>query len=142
MGGGKALQRSFCCVCIASNLHVHVNFREPEPRTTTTTPPRINLFYSLQMFCTCTLSAVRAVRSFATAKNKPFLSNAIAKAAIGKDMGVAASFVSAFAGVVHGKHVQVTDVSALPETAGVTLARVMKHDISLRYSFGGLEPKD
>ena len=88
---------------------------------------------------------VRAVRSFATArskaaaKDKPFLSDAIAKAAIGKDAEVAASFVSAFAAVVHGKRVRVTGVTPLSDTTGLSLVRDMKHDIALRYSIGGAE---
>jgi hypothetical protein len=76
------------------------------------------------------------VRTFATAKNAPFLSDAIAKAAIGKDAEVATSFVSAFAPVVHQKRVRVADVSSLPETTGLSLVREMKHDIALRYSIG------
>ena len=68
----------------------------------------------------------------------PFLSDAIAKAAIGKDLEVASSFVSAFAPVVHRQAVRVSDVKSLPETTGVTLVRDMKHDIALRYSIGGV----
>ena len=56
---------------------------------------------------------VSFARAFATAKDKPFLSDAIAKAAIGKDAEVATSFVSAFAQVVHRKRVRVADVSPL-----------------------------
>ena len=81
--------------------------------------------------------AMGVVRAFATAKDKPFLSDAIAKAAIGKDAEVATSFVSAFAPVVHGKRVHVTDVSSLSDTTGLSLVRDMKHDIALRYSVGG-----
>jgi hypothetical protein len=73
-------------------------------------------------------------RAFATAKDKPFLADSIAKAAIGKDAEVATSFVSAFAPVVHRKRVRVANVSRLPETTGLSLARDMKHDIALRYS--------
>jgi hypothetical protein len=80
------------------------------------------------------LSRFVSVRAFATAKGKPFLSDAIAKAAIGKDSQVATSFVSAFAPVVHRKRVRVANVSRLPETTGLSLARDMKHDIALRYS--------
>jgi len=80
----------------------------------------------------------RAVRAFAaTSKDKPFLSDAIAKAAIGKDMGVAFSFVSAFAPLVHQQAVKVTTVSVLPSTTGLSLGRDMKHDIALRYSVAG-----
>lgn len=81
--------------------------------------------------------AMSFARAFATAKDKPFLSDAIAKAAIGKDADVATSFVSAFAPVVHRKRVRVADVSPLPETTGLSLVRDMKHDIALRYSVGG-----
>ena len=81
--------------------------------------------------------AVGVARAFATATDKPFLSDAIAKAAIGKDMEVATSFVSAFAPVVHRKRVRVADVSTLPETIGLSLVRDMKHDIALRYSVEG-----
>ena len=91
------------------------------------------------MLRTCTVSVARAARAFATAKGKPFLSDAIAKAAIGKDAEVATSFVSAFAAVVHRKRVRVTDVCPLPETTGLSLAHDMKHDIALRYSVGGAE---
>ena len=80
----------------------------------------------------------RAARAFATARDLPFLSDAIAKAAIGKDLEVASSFVSAFAPVVHRQAVRVSDVKSLPETTGVTLVRDMKHGIALRYSIGGL----
>ena len=89
------------------------------------------------MLRTRVVSFARAVRAFATAKDKPFLSDAIAKAAIGKDAEVATSFVSAFAPVVHRKRVRVADVSPLPETTGLSLVRDMKHDIALRYSVGG-----
>ena len=89
------------------------------------------------MLRTYALSVARSVRAFATSKDKPFLSDAIAKAAIGKNAEVAASFVSAFAAVVHGERVCVTDVSPLPETTSLTLVRDMKHDIALRYSIGG-----
>ena len=91
------------------------------------------------------VSFARAVRAFATAKEKksekdvPFLSDAIAKAVIGKDPDVAASFVSAFAPLVHKKGVQVADVSPIPETTGLSLVRDMKHDIAFRYSVGGAE---
>jgi hypothetical protein len=81
--------------------------------------------------------AVGVARAFATAKDKPFLSDAIAKAAIGKDVEVATSFVSAFAPVVHRERVRVADVSPLPETTGLSLVRDMKHDIALRYSVLG-----
>lgn len=105
------------------------------------------------MLRTCTLSAVRSVRAFATATakarttvakartkaRKPFLADAIAKAAIGKNAEVAASFVAAFAGVVHGKHVRTSDVSTLPEIVNVSVSRDMKHDIALRYRIGGTE---
>jgi hypothetical protein len=105
------------------------------------------------MLRTCTLSAVRSVRAFATATakarttvakartkaRKPFLADAIAKAAIGKDAEVAASFVAAFAGVVHGKHVRTSDVSTLPEIVNVSISRDMKHDIALRYRVGDAE---
>ena len=82
------------------------------------------------------MKVARAARTFATAKDAPFLSDAIAKAAIGKDMEVATSFVSAFAPVIHQKRVCVADVSSLPETTGLSLVREMKHDIALRYSIG------
>ena len=61
------------------------------------------------MLRTRVVSVARAVRAFATGKGKqPFLSDAIAKAAIGKNMEVATSFLSAFAPVVHGRqHVRV-----------------------------------
>jgi hypothetical protein len=83
------------------------------------------------------IRAASFARAFATAKDKPFLSDAIAKAAIGKDAEVATSFVSAFAPVVHRKRVRVADVSPLPETTGLSLVRDMKHDIALRYTVGG-----
>ena len=79
----------------------------------------------------------RAVRAFATAKDKPFLSDRIAKAAIGDDAEVATSFVRAFAPVVHGKGARVTNVAPVPETTGLSLVRDMKHDIAFRYSIGG-----
>lgn len=66
----------------------------------------------------------RALRTFA-------MSDTIAKAAIGKDLEVATSFVSAFAPVIHQKRVRVADVSSLPETTGLSLVREMKHDIAL-----------
>ena len=66
-----------------------------------------------------------------------FLSDAIAKAAIGKDTEVATSFVSAFAPVVHRRRVLVSRVTALPATTNLSLARDMKHDIAIRYSVGG-----
>jgi hypothetical protein len=69
-------------------------------------------------------------------KDKPFLSDAIAKAAIGKDLDVATSFVSAFAPVVHRQNVIISQVSRLSETIGLSLARDMKHDIALRYKVG------
>jgi hypothetical protein len=79
-----------------------------------------------------------AVRSFAkAAKSESFLSGAIAKAAIGKDKDVAASFVSAFAPLVHRPGVQVANVSILPHTTGRSRTRDLKHDIALRYSFSG-----
>ena len=93
-----------------------------------------------------TLSFARAVRAFATAKatakekrnkkDKPFLADAIAKAAIGDDADVATSFVSAFAPVVHHQGVRVAGVSHVPETTGLSLVRDMKHDIAFRYSVG------
>ena len=89
------------------------------------------------MLRTHVVSFARAVRAFATAKDKPFLSDAIAKAAIGKDAEVATSFVLAFAPVVHRKRVRVADVSPLPGTTGLSLVRDMKHDIALRYSVDG-----
>jgi len=79
----------------------------------------------------------RAVRAFASAKDKPFLTDAIAKAAIGKDPEVYTSFVSAFAPVVHRQRVRVANVSLLPDTTSLSLVRDMKHDIALRYSVGG-----
>ncbi len=82
----------------------------------------------------------RAVRAFATAKDKPFLSDRIAKAAIGDDADVAASFVSAFALVVHGMGALVTNVAPVPTTTGLSLVRDMKHDIAFRYSVGGTTP--
>jgi hypothetical protein len=85
------------------------------------------------------VSVARAVRAFATAKDTPFLSDAIAKAAIGKDAEVATSFVSAFAAIVHQKRVRVSNVTLLAETTGLSLVRDMKHDIALRYSVGGAE---
>lgn len=87
------------------------------------------------------LLALRGVRTFATAKvmSPAFLSDAVAKAAIGKDLEVATSFVSAFAPVVHRKSVSVSGVSSLPEATGLSLVRDMKHDIALRYSVGGIE---
>jgi hypothetical protein len=88
------------------------------------------------MLRTRAVSFARAVRAFATAKEKPFLSDAIAKAAIGKDEEVATSFVSAFAPVVHQQSVRVASVSSVPETTGLSLARDMKHDIAFRYSVG------
>jgi hypothetical protein len=80
----------------------------------------------------------RAARSFATAKAPVFLSDAVAKAAIGKDLEVATSFVSAFAPVVHRQGVCIGSVSSLPEATGLSLARDMKHDIALRYSVGDI----
>jgi hypothetical protein len=77
-----------------------------------------------------------SVRYFAKMKDKPFLSDAIAKAAIGKDLDVATSFVSAFAPVVHRQNVIISQVSRLSETIGLSLARDMKHDIALRYKVG------
>jgi hypothetical protein len=88
------------------------------------------------MLRTRAVSFARAVRAFATAKEKPFLSDVIAKAAIGKDEEVATSFVSAFAPVVHQQSVRVASVSPVPETTGLSLARDMKHDIAFRYSVG------
>ena len=83
-------------------------------------------------------SAARAFCAFAaTAREMPLHSDAIAKAAIGADSKVAASFVSAFAPVVHHRPVRVTKVSSLLGTA--TPVREMKHDISLRYSIGGAQ---
>ena len=90
------------------------------------------------MLCPRAVSAARgAVRAFATAQDMPFLSDAVAKAAIGADIEVAASFVSAFAPVVHRRPVRVTDVSSLLGTTTLTPVRDMKHDIALRYSIGG-----
>jgi hypothetical protein len=89
------------------------------------------------MLRTRAMSFARAARAFATSKDKPFLSDAIAKAAIGKDAEVATSFVSAFAPVVHQRGVRVADVSPLPVTTGLSLVRDMKHDIALRYRVGG-----
>ena len=83
------------------------------------------------------IRAMGILRAFATAKDKPFLADSIAKAAIGKDAEVATSFVSAFAPVVHRERVHVTGVSTLPETTSLSLSRDMKHDIALRYSVGG-----
>jgi hypothetical protein len=77
------------------------------------------------------------VRAFGSAKDKPFLTDAIAKAAIGKDPEVYTSFVSAFAPVVHRQRVRVANVSLLPDTTSLSLVRDMKHDIALRYSMGG-----
>ena len=81
--------------------------------------------------------AVGIVRAYATVKDTPFLSDAIAKAAIGKDAKVATSFVSAFAPVIHRQRVHVASVSSLPGTTGLSLVRDMKHDIALRYSVEG-----
>ena len=91
------------------------------------------------MLRSCALSVARVVRTLATAKDRPFLSDAVAKAAIGKDLEVASSFVSAFATVVHQRHVQVTDVSHVSGTTGLSISREMKHDIALRYSIGGMK---
>ena len=91
------------------------------------------------MLYTRAMSAARAFRAFATARDMPFLSDAVAKAAIGADLEVAASFVSAFAPVVHHRHVRVTDVSSLQGTTTLTPVRDMKHDIALRYKIGGAE---
>jgi hypothetical protein len=83
------------------------------------------------------LFRTRVVRTFATAnKNTPFLTDAIAKAAIGKDANVAASFVSAFAPLVHQQGVRVAQVSQLPETTFLGFRREMKNDIAFRYSVG------
>ena len=83
----------------------------------------------------------RAVRAFATAKDTPFLSDRIAvKAAIGYGAEVTTSFVSAFAPVVNGKGALVTNVDRVPEAAGLSLVRDMKHDIAFRYSVGGTMP--
>ena len=94
------------------------------------------------MFRTRVASFARAVRTFATAKSsekeKPFLTDAIAKAVIGKDLEVATSFVSAFAPLVHQQGVRVAGVSPVPETTGLSLVRDMKHDIAFRYTIGGL----
>jgi len=97
------------------------------------------------MLRTRVVSFARAVRAFATAKEKtsekekPFLADAIAKAVIGKDPEVATSFVSAFAPVVHQQGVRVAGVSPVPETTGLSLVRDMKHDIAFRYTVGGAE---
>jgi len=91
------------------------------------------------MLRTCTVRVACVVRTLATAKDRPFLSDAVAKAAIGKDLEVAASFVSAFAAVVHQRRVRVTDVSHVSGTTGLSISREMKHDIALRYSIGGME---
>ena len=87
--------------------------------------------------CAPAASVARAARAFSTAKDSPLLAGAIAKAAIGKDPEVAASFVSAFAAVIHRERVCVTNVTSLPEKIGLSLSREMKNDITLRYSIGG-----
>ena len=95
------------------------------------------------MFRSYALRSVLSARAFATAKvakvRKPFLADAVAKAAIGKNVEVASSFVGAFAGVVHGKQVSISEVSLLPETTNLSISRDMKHDIALRYSVGDAE---
>jgi hypothetical protein len=83
--------------------------------------------------------AASFARAFATAKDKPFLSDAIAKAAIGNDTEVATSFVSAFAPVVHQQGVRVASVKPVPETTVLSLVRDMKHDIAFRYTVSGEE---
>ena len=89
------------------------------------------------MLRVCVVSVARAVRAFATANDKPFLSDRIAKAAIGDDADVATSFVRAFAPVVHQMGVRVANVVPVPETTGLSLVRDMKHDIAFRYNVGG-----
>ena len=92
---------------------------------------------SAAMLRACVVSVARAVRAFATAKDKPFLSDRIAKAAIGDDAEVSTSFVRAFAPVVHQQGVRVANVVPVPETTGLSLVRDMKHDIAFRYNVGG-----
>jgi hypothetical protein len=89
------------------------------------------------MLLSRTVSAARAVRAFATAKSVAFL--AVAHAAIGADSAVAASFVAAFAPVVHRRPVRVANVTSLPAKTTLTPVRDMKHDIALRYSIGGAD---
>ena len=100
------------------------------------------------------MSAVRAVRAYGTAakkgkaakkhaiaaekKERPFLSDAIAKAAIGKHSDVAESFVSAFAPLVHQQQgMQVREVVHVPVATSLTLGREMKNDIAFRYKTVG-----
>ena len=92
---------------------------------------------------------VGTARAFATAKrnseaivqaakkSKPFLSDTIAKAAIGRNDDVAASFVSAFAPVVHQQRVSVTQVVRATETTAVIVGRDMKHDLVFQYNVRG-----
>lgn len=75
-------------------------------------------------------------RTFASRPNvasPAILSDAIAKLAINDDPDVRASFVSAFAPLVHGKKVRVGNVYALPEVTTAFLGRDMRHGIALRY---------
>jgi hypothetical protein len=69
-----------------------------------------------------------------------FLSDALAKAAIGGHDRVLSSFASAFADVFHGSGAEVEGVTQLREVTGLSLAREMKNDIALRYSVKGGAP--
>lgn len=100
------------------------------------------------------LCAARACpgRAFATAgatawggaapTKSPFLKHNIARAAINGDDAVRTSFASAFAGLIHGGSVRVSDVYPLPETTARPFAKYMRevtHDVALRYKVDGKE---
>jgi hypothetical protein len=92
------------------------------------------------MFSRAVMSIGRTACSYSTLplKDMPFLSDIIVKAAIGKNIEVTTSFLTAFAPVIHGNRkiiISTLDVNNEPEKSVKSISRDMKNDLALAYRY-------